>query len=257
MFEQVKIILINTTHPGNIGAAARAMKNMGFKHLCLVSPKIFPSDEASARASGAEDILANAVVVSTLDDALADCHGAFGLSARSRKISIPMFTAREGAENIANRLLEANPRQKIALVFGQEQSGLLNEELSKCHFQMTIPANEGYASLNLAQAVQIVTYELRMAILSLKSTNFFKNANKTSNIDSNVIEKEKEELATIAEVERFYQHLEKTLIDIKFLDPKLPGYLMKHLRRLYAKSHLTKTELNILHGILTTVEKGV
>ena len=246
MFEQLKIILINTTHPGNIGAVARAMKNMGFKHLCLVSPKIFPSDEATARAAGAENILAMAEVVGTIDEALSDCYWAFGLSARARKIALPILTVRTAAEKVANRLLEVAtmPALKIGLVFGQEQSGLSNEALAKCHYQITIPANPEYASLNLAQAVQIVTYDFRMALenqaVPLKSTVTVSD-----------------DVASMGEVECFYTHLEKTLVQINFLDLRAPGYLMRHLRRLYAKSHLTKTELNILHGILTAIEKGV
>lgn len=249
MFDQVKIILINTTHPGNIGAVARAMKNMGFKHLCLVSPKYFPSDEANARASGALELLENASVVETLDEALRDCHWVLGLSARSRKLAIPTLTAREGAINIASRLL-GSPDLKVGLLFGQEQSGLSNEALAKCHFQINIPANPEYVSLNIAQAAQILTYELRMAILSIK-------ASIVSNNDDILQENKNLELAKMGEVESFYEHLEKTLIDIQFLVPESPGYLMRHLRRLFAKSHLTKTELNILHGILTNIEKGV
>ncbi len=245
MFDQLKIILSHTTHPGNIGAVARAMKNMGFKHLCLVSPKIFPSEEANARAAGAEDILARAQVVQTIDEALVDYHWVFGLSARARKITLPVLTVRNAAEKIMDRLLEM-PELKIALMFGQEKSGLLNEELAKCHYQISIPANPDYASLNLAQAVQIVSYELRMAMIDIFQEK--------KCIGS---EKLEDDLATIGEVESFYKHLEAVLIQIRFLEPASPGYLMRHLRRLYAKSHLTKTELNILHGILTATEKGV
>lgn len=263
MFDQLKIILSHTTHPGNIGAVARAMKNMGFKHLCLVSPKIFPSDEANARAAGAEDILATAQVVATIDEALANCHWVFGLSARARKIALPILTVRNAAEKIANNLLETRTRPvlKIGLVFGQEQSGLLNEELAKCHYQISIPANPDYSSLNLAQAVQIVSYELRMAIvnlnLDLKSPIVFENDHNFSDNEVKETEKSGDDLATIDEVERFYKHLEEALVHIHFLDLQSPGYLMRHLRRLYAKSHLTKIELNILHGILTATEKGV
>jgi tRNA (cytidine32/uridine32-2'-O)-methyltransferase len=263
MFDQIKIILSHTTHPGNIGAVARALKNMGFKHLCLVSPKIFPSEEANARAAGAEDILALAEVVATVDEALADCHWVFGLSARARKIALPILTVRRASEKIANRLLETPPTRalKIGLVFGQEQSGLLNEELAKCHYQISIPANPDYSSLNLAQAVQIVSYELRMAILSInlssKSSIVSENADKFVDNEVREIENTGGYLATMGEVERYYKHLEETLVQIHFLDLKSPGYLMRHLRRLYAKSCLTKIELNILHGILTAIEKGV
>jgi tRNA (cytidine32/uridine32-2'-O)-methyltransferase len=162
-----------------------------------------------------------------------------------------------------NTLLETSttPALKIGLLFGQEQSGLLNEELAKCHYQISIPANPDYSSLNLAQAVQIVSYELRMAIinlnLDLKSPIILKNGHNLADNELKNIEKSGDDLATIDEVERFYKHLEETLVHIHFLDLKSPGYLMRHLRRLYAKSHLTKTELNILHGILTATEKGV
>lgn len=246
MFDHIKIILVNTTHPGNIGAVARAMKNMGFKHLCLVSPKVFPSEEANARSAGAEDILSQATVVSHLDEALADCHWAFGLSARARKIALPTLMVRAAAEKIASSLFQApkTPVLKVGLVFGQEQSGLLNEELTKCHYQIRIPASPDYASLNLGQAVQIVSYELRMALLNLRPT-------------AEVEKPEADPLATIAEIESFYQHLSNILIQIRFLDPKMPKHLMQHLRRLYNKSQLTKIELNILQGILTATEKSI
>jgi len=243
MFEQVKIILINTTHPGNVGAVARAMKNMGFKHLYLVSPQCFPSAEAVARASGAEDILAEAVVVNSLTEALADCHWAMGVSARLRKVPWPIKMARAAAIEIVDNL-QRRPELKIALVFGQEQSGLLNEELMQCHCQIMIPANPLYASLNLAQAVQILSYELRMAILESE-----KNA-------PNVPLEPTEAFATVEEIERFYTHLSETLVTIRFLDPAQPGHLMVHLRKLYAKARLTKVELNILRGILTAFKNA-
>ncbi len=246
MFAQLKIILINTTHPGNIGAVARAMKNMGFRELCLVSPKEFPSEVATARASGAEDILQGAMVVQSLEDAVADCHRVFGLSARLRKISMPLMNSRRAALEI-EKLHQDNPTQKIALVFGQEQSGLSNEALAKCHYQVLITAEPSFASLNLAQAVQIMVYELRMAGVGVESEGY----------QQNEMSENSEELATAEAVEGFYAHLEKSLIQIGFLNPQMPGHLMHYLRRLFAKSRLTNLELNILRGILTSIQKRV
>ncbi len=247
MYEQVKIILINTTHPGNIGATARSLKNMGFSDLCLVAPKHFPSDEAIARASGAEDVLKRAVVTDTLEEAIGDCHWVMGLSARERRLSLPMLTPRTASSLITEKLQSA-PTGKVALLFGQEQSGLSNEALMKCHYQINIPANPVYASLNVAQAVQIISYELRMAILEKQEAS-----NNNGAIDDTLANL----LATAAEMECFYTHLSETLIQIQFLDPKRPGFLMMHLRRLYSKQTLTKVELNILHGILTAMKNSV
>lgn len=243
MFSSVKIVLINTTHPGNIGATARAMKNMGLNQLCLVCPKTFPAAEATARASGAEDILEGALVVDSLDKALADCHWILGLSARLRKISAPILDSREAAIKILN-LIKENPGQKVALLFGQEQSGLLNEALDKCHFQIIIPANEAFPSLNLAQAVQVIAYELRMSAVQ-------------PTLEKSSSKEPEPELATAIEMEDFYHHLAETLIQIEFLNPKQPGHLMTYLRRLFNRSSVNKRELNILRGILTAFQKRV
>lgn len=257
MFRQVRIVLVNTTHPGNIGAAARAIKNMGFSRLYLVEPHLFPSEEATARASGAEDVLENAIVTHTLDEALEGCKCVIGLSARTRKIAWPTLDVRIAANKIVQELKNGQPweqkqeLEQVALVFGQEQSGLLNEELAKCHFQVTIPANPAYPSLNLAQAVQILTYECRMAILTSgcePEAETELNARTTKNLTV-------EALATMPEMECFYDHLEQVLIGCQFLDPKKPRHLMQRLRRLYAKARVDKTELNILQGILTAIKK--
>jgi tRNA (cytidine32/uridine32-2'-O)-methyltransferase len=243
MFDRLRIILVNTTHPGNIGAVARAIKNMGFKQLYLVSPRQFPSEEATARASGAEDILTNAVITQDLEEALKDCDLVIGLSARERKISWPTYSARAAAEHIVAESAQHSESQ-VALVFGQEQSGLLNEELAKCHFQVTISANSDYASLNLAQAVQVLTYECRMAILTQRDLE-----------SRSVVTENAEALASAQEMECYYERLEKTLIQFKFLDPQKPRHLMARLRRLYAKARVDRSELNILQGILTAIEK--
>jgi len=243
MFKQVKFILINTTHPGNIGAVARAIKNMGFGQLSLVSPRYFPSEEADARASGAEDILASAEVVSSLEEALVGCQLVMGLSARERRIPWPTLNTRQAALEAVSFLKKLGEKARLALVFGQEQSGLLNEELSKCHYQVKIPADPDFPSLNLGQAVQIVSYELRMAI--------------NGYVESRFEEESLEEDASVEAMESFYRHIEETLIKIQFLDPEYPGHLMLYLRRLYTRARVTKTELKILRGILTAMQKGV
>ncbi len=245
MFEQIKIILINTTHPGNVGAVARAAKNMGFKQLCLVSPKQFPSKEALDRASGAQDVLSQAVVTNTLEEALKECQWVMGFSARARKVSWPLLTARAAAYETVKRLKQM-PTLNVALVFGQEQSGLHNEELAKCHSQVIIPANPFYSSLNLAQAVQIMAYELRVAILETEPEPL-----------QTLKEDLEETLATTEEMEHFYNRLEEILVKVRFLDPQYPGYLMLYLRRLYGKGQVTRVELNILQGMLTAIQKSV
>lgn len=251
MFQNIRIILIHTTHPGNIGAVARAMKNMGFNNLYLVRPKIFPAQEAYTRASGAEEVLQNARVCESLEEALIGCQWAFGLSARLRKQPWPILMAREAAEKIAAILGEKKEKPEklpeVALVFGQEQSGLLNEELERCHFQIMIPANAEYASLNLAQAVQVITYELRLALL----------ANPVVLQAQEPLQQPEAPLATLEEMEGLYMHLHETLSQIGFLDPKHSPYLMTRLRRLFNRARPDKIELNILRGILTRVQKSV
>ena len=265
MFEQIKFVLINTTHPGNIGASARAIKNMGFNNLSLVTPQHFPSKEAEDRASGAEDVLVKAEVVDVLDQALANCHRVVGLSVRTRKLSWPTLNPKNGARELIN-ILKKDPHYRIAVLFGTEQSGLSNEEIAKCHYQITIPANPEYDSLNLSQAVQIMAYELRLAILeaaepenlqAIESRESLDSSESGESLDGSESSDSTDPLATMDEMENFFTHLELTLTEINFLDPQKPGYLMMHLRRLYGRSRLTKTELNILRGILTATQKSV
>lgn len=235
MISQPRIVLINTSHPGNIGATARAMKTMGFSELYLVSPRQFPHVKANEMASNAVDILAKAKVVATLDQAIGDCHLIAGTSARSRSLPWPLLTPRLFAEEIKTKEVDT----KIAILFGQEQSGLTNEELHQCHFHIHIPSNPEYSSLNLAAAVQIMVYELHCAFHDFENNG----------IDSN------NDFASHQEVERFYQHLEQVLIKIGFLNPKTPKALMARLRRMYNRARLEKVEINILRGILTETEK--
>ncbi|WP_151702880.1 RNA methyltransferase [Nitrincola alkalilacustris] len=240
MLEQTRIVLVNTTHPGNIGAVARAMKNMGLSDLCLVAPKLFPHPDAFARSSGASDLLESATVVDTLEQALADCHLAVGTSARGRHIPWPLMSPRQMA-TVATTL---QSQSRLAVVFGREDRGLTNEELQLCHHHVHIPTNESFSSLNIAAAVQVITYELRMAVL-----------------DQNKVEVPQWgvawdiELAESRELELLFDHLEKTLVDIDFLDPDNPRQLMNRLRRMILRAVPDKVEVNVLRGILTKVER--
>lgn len=230
-----RIVLVNTSHPGNIGAAARAMKTMGLKNLYLVTPKLFPDVKANEMASGALDILAQAIVVDNLDAAIADCQLVVGTSTRTRAIPWPLLAPREFVE-MAHQEAAA---QKIAILFGGEQSGLTNEELQRCHLHVQIPAAPEYSSLNLAAAVQIIAYEWRLA-----------------SINKNVTAPEWDyPWASIEELEGFYAHLQKILIEINFLNPAVPRQLMTRLRRLFNRARLDVMEINILRGILGAVEK--
>ncbi len=235
----VRIILVGTTHPGNIGAAARAMKNMGVHELALVRPKHFPHEDATARAAGASAILESAAVVDSLDEALGDCTYVAGASARSRTIGWPSLTPRA----CAARLLEEGTDGKPAVVFGPEKSGLTNDDLDRCHALLTIPTDPGFSSLNLAMAVQVLCYELRMASLTVDE------AAQTTGHDDHV------PLATGAELERFYAHLEAVLVERGFLDPDNPRHLMRRLRRLFARALPDRNEINILRGILAAIER--
>lgn len=229
--DRVRIVLVETTHPGNVGAAARAMKNMGLSRLYLVRPQRYPSADATARAAGADDLLARAVICDDLDEALAGCGLIFGASARSRKITWPQLDPRGAAARIAGAGAEA------AVVFGREHAGLTNEELDRCNYLLTIPADPAFSSLNVAAAVQVVTYELRMA------------TGETPPPAGN------EPLATAEQRERLYQHLEQVLLDLEFLDPANPKHLMRRLRRLFNRVELDQNEVHILRGILTAVER--
>lgn len=235
MLNHCRIVLINTSHPGNIGAAARAMKTMGLEHLYLVDPLLFPHVKADEMASGALDILAKATVVKTLDDALNDCHLIVGTSTRSRTIPWPLLNPKELAEKV---FCEPNTSQ-IALLFGREQSGLTNEELHRCHYHVQIPANPDYSSLNLAAAVQVIAYELRMASLENVAGNAWDYP-----------------LATDEAVRGFYQQLEDVLIQMDFLNPKAPRQLMTRLQRLFNRTRLDTMEINILRGILTAIKQN-
>jgi len=237
--EHVRIVLSRTSHPGNIGAAARAMKTMGLMQLTLVDPKLFPHPEADARASGAGDVLANAQVCATLPEALRGTVLVAGLSARRRDLAAPFRWARDGAaELLAEVCRDAGSSSEVALVFGNETSGLSNQELALCHFPIMIPANPEYSSLNLGAAVQLMCYELRLAAGSPGTPPSGEAV-----------------LATAEEVEGFHAHLERIAIASGFLDPSQPKRLLPRLRRLFGRARLEHEEVSILRGLLTTLEK--
>ena len=243
MLQNIRVVLVNTSHPGNIGGAARAMKNMGLSRLVLVEPRSFPHHEADARASGAGDILAAAQVVATLEDALVGCNLVLGTSARDRRIPWPLLDPRECGTKVVE---EAGQGAEIALVFGREDSGLTNEELQRCHFHVHIPSDPQFSSLNLGAAVQVLSYEVRMAWLAAEG--------KPSKVEK--FEATSPRSETMDELERLYEHLEQTLVDIEFLDPDKPRHLMARLRRLYGRSSVSRAEMNILRGILTETQKA-
>lgn len=246
MFSNIRIVLINTSHPGNIGSAARAMKTMGLSNLYLVAPDLFPHDKAKEMASSAADLLETAVVVETLDEAIGDCSLVLGTSARSRAIPWPLLSPRE----VASKAMDEAKHHQVALLFGREQSGLTNEELQLCHYHIHIPSNPEYSSLNLSQAVQVLAYELRVAGLA-----------RAEEASPALLGPENEDFwdfrrATSHEMEGFYEHLEKTLVGLDFLDPESPRKLMLRMRRLYNRARPDTMELNILRGMLSAVEKA-
>lgn len=232
-FSRMRIVLVNPSDPGNIGAAARAMKTMGLSHLYLVAPEAFPHRKASVRARRALDILANTVVVDTLGEAIQDCHLVFGTSTRERELNWISLAARDAAETIIKM-----PNQEVAILFGRERCGLSNQELRQCHFQINIPSNPDYSSLNLASAVQIVCYELRVAFLKQKAT-VIKQRN----------------LAKVEQLEYFYQHLETVLTTVDFLQTMRSQQVMDRLRRLFSRAELDETEVKILRGVLSATQK--
>lgn len=229
-------MLVNTSHPGNIGAAARAMKNMGLRHLTLVAPAEFPHAEATARASGADDILANAQVVPDLVTAIAECQLVLASSARSRSLPWPLISPREAAEQVMQ-----HSSQSVAVVFGNERVGLSNDELSVAQLHINIPTVEGFSSLNLAAAVQVIAYEL---FAHTKGGG-------TQSVE------ELREVVTAEQMNGFMQHLADVLTTVEFLNPDHPKLLMKRLQRLFHRASLDTTELNILRGVLSAVDNKV
>jgi len=238
--DNARIVLVHTSHPGNIGAVARAMKNMCLSELYLVAPKDYPSDQALWRAANAADVLEKAVVVESLDQALEGCGLVVGTSARGRRIPWPLLDPRQTAEKVLPELSQ----HKVAFLFGREDRGLTNEELQRCNLHVHIPANEEYSSLNIAMAVQVICYELRMSSIG-------------GGLGGDDMAEWDQPKATSDDVERYFIHLEQTLTDIGFLKEGAEKQLMTRLRRLYSRSRLDEMEVNILRGILTSTQYWV
>lgn len=234
----IRVVLHETSHPGNIGAAARAMKTMGLTQLYLVSPRTFPDTKAIEMAAGADDVLEQAIVVSSLKEALQDCKLIFMTSARPRELALPGLTP----ELAAARMREMPEEAHIALVFGRERTGLTNDELLHGHYHVEIPTNPAYSSLNLSQAVQIMAYEVAKQVLVPISE---------------LVPQKQEELAMSEQVEQFYEHLEDVLRKIDFLKPSNPKHVMHRLRRLFNRAKLEVTEVNILRGILKQILRNI
>ena len=233
----IRVVLVATSHPGNIGSTARAMKTMGLHSLYLVRPKSFPDYKANEMAAGADDVLENAQIVDTLEEAVVGCQLILATSARPRGLSLPGLIPSSGADLISTK----SDNTQVALVFGREHAGLTNEELLKCHYHIHIPSNPEYSSLNLAQAVQIMAYEVRMKLLS-----------PTAQVS---LQMDKE--ASADEIEQFYDHLKAVFIEIQFLKTAHPRRLMLRVRRLFNRVRLETMEVSILRGMLSQVQKSL
>ena len=246
----VRIVMVNTTLPANIGSALRAMKTMGLIKLVLVAPKTYPHPDIDALAAGATDLIDQIQIVATLEDAIKDCHLVFGTSARSRTIPWPLLDARPAAQKSMQAVMQN--QQEIAVVFGREDRGLTNEELALANYHVTIPVNTDYGVLNVAQAIQVICYEMRVATLELieKTTDTAAVMPVTDSEDMHW----DEPLVTHEQMEQFYPHFEKMLADIEFLDPKNPRLLPLRLRRLFGRIQLDKMEYHLLRGIFTRVQ---
>lgn len=227
MLKNIRVVLIQTTHPGNIGAVARAMKNMGLSQLVLVNPKCYPHDEATARAASAGDILENATLTTELETAIADCHWVYGTSARSRHFPWPQLSARAAAEEIH---AQANANQEIAILFGPEHSGLSNSDLQACDYHLTIPANPEYPSINLAQAVQILSYEIFQQ-------------------QHHAIQLKSEPKASHQQVAQLLKLMHTLGVDTGFVNANQPSEFQNHIKRVFTKAQLTPDEANLLIGL--------
>ncbi len=239
MLENIRIVLVNTSHPGNIGAAARAMKNMGLSRLYLVDPKQHPTFESYSRAAGADDVLGNAVITASLTDALSGCVWVAGTSARERAVQWPLYDPRECAGLCLDQAVQGD----IAIVFGRERTGLTNEELEMCNGLVHIPTNPEYNSLNVSAAVQVLCYEMRMALLS--NTGVAVEKTRTQKEDRP---------ATTDQLEGMYQHMYQMMEDINFFGKTNPEVIMRRLKSLYNRAQTTKREVAILRGIFSAAQ---
>ena len=237
----VKFVLVEPTHPGNVGAAARAIKTMGFDRLCLVNPRRFPSDEAAAMAAGADDVLAGAAPAASFTEAIGDCRLVIGASARLRHMKWPVLSP----EAATKKLVEFVQHGPVAVAFGRESSGLSNEEMDLCQYLVHIPCNPQFKSLNLAAAVQVIAYELRKRLPADGNA-----------IPSGAPDAGPDAPASSEEVEGFYRHLEESLDATRFFRDRQSGSLMRRLRKLFNRTHLSRREVNILRGMISAYDRG-
>lgn len=245
MLDQIRIVLVNTTNSGNIGAAARAMKNMGVTQLVLVDPIAEIDGDAIVRASGASEILDDCIIVPSLDEAVAGCGLVIGTSARGRHIPWPLCTPRECGTKAKQAVANNN---SVALVFGRESRGLTNEELHKCNAHVHIPTNPDFSSLNIAAAVQVMCYEMRLSSLE-EAGSAVEKSNNQWGVEWDY------EVAPHGDLERFFDHLKDSLVDIGFLDPNTPKQLMTRLRRMFQRTALDTMEVSMMRGILAAVQR--
>lgn len=256
LLNRIRVVLVEPTHPGNIGAVARSMKTMGLSRLVMVNPKKFPHYDATKRAAGAESVLDDAVLVDSVQSAIADCTLVLGTSVRDREVSWPTFDPRVSADNMLTHLstplmsaeISAGSQPEVAILFGRESSGLTNQEMDLCHSQIRIPANDEYSSLNLASAVQIISYELRMAALSMDNDEASSTKESVSSFEH------RQQLANKEQQQGHLEHLHDVLEKLAFFKKKPPELLMRKLTRLYNKSELTIEEIQILRGILSSID---
>jgi len=238
--QSIRIVLVQTSHPGNIGAAARVMKNMGLNQLYLVGPKLFPHADATAMAAGADNLLHHAIICPTLEDALKGCRLVFGTTARTRKIKHKIVEPKEAA-NIAANVVNLG---EVAFVFGRERTGLSNDEVDQCEVLINIPTVDEFSSLNIASAVQVMCYEV---FLALRTIDQAKSVQLLSDLSL---------LASHDELEAFFQHLVSALVEIDFLDPKKSPQIMPKLKHLFHRSELRQSEINILRGVCSAILKN-
>ena len=235
LLNSVRVVLVGTTHPGNIGATARAMKNMGIVNLALVKPKDFPSNEAIYRSKAAKDVLESAQIYENLEDAVSDCELVIGTSARGRTVPWPVLSPKEAADRVAVH----SENNKVAIVFGREDRGLTNQELGLCNLHVHIPTDPEYSSLNLAQAVQILVYEIRVSILK----------------DQEYEEYWDVDLATNEQTERLIDHMDELMKEVEFYDVQNPRKLLLRVRRFFKRSRIDVMEANIFRGLFAAIQK--
>ncbi len=235
LLNSVRVVLVGTTHPGNIGATARAMKNMGIVNLALVKPKDFPSNEAIYRSKAAKDVLESAQIYENLENAVSDCELVIGTSARGRTVPWPVLSPKEAADRVAVH----SENNKVAIVFGREDRGLTNQELGLCNLHVHIPTDPEYSSLNLAQAVQILVYEIRVSILK----------------DQEYEEYWDVDLATNEQTERLIDHMDELMQEVEFYDVQNPRKLLLRVRRFFKRSRIDVMEANIFRGLFAAIQK--